>query len=235
MIEQNKINEYLEKVEKCKPLPWEIILDVNGLSEKEKIERSIKMACGQFNYWEENGKITWPNLSSEDWTDVVLGKRDIETMNLVQTRKQILKNTEDFISISNLTENIKDYNWWEALSYVFGGDPLRKRETLLWIMLTGLGFPIPFKIREGCIDYNVIVSLRYHGIVTGYIGNQFNILQETQLRYDCLHVIEKMLEMRKDLGINDLDAHLYLQGRNIRKTVDNWEDYFCYRFGCYFY
>lgn len=233
--------EFARKVTSPSSLSWDKILEVTpSMSMKEVIRKAVLMACGQFNYWEgDNGEVTWPGVKSEDWTAVILGKKPIEEMNLVEVRRQIYDRTMRFLRETSSEKPfaipISDPYWWDALTHVFGGDPLRKRETLLWMMLDYLGYDVPCP-QKGCIDYNIIVSLRKHGIVTGYSGNRFNLYQETCLRMDCLEAIEAILDRYEDtFSIASLDAALYLEGRRIRKEEKNWEQYFCYRPGCFFY
>jgi len=236
MINEDKLKAFKESLpENPEPLPWTSILKAESLGTMERIERATKMACGQFNYWEgKHGDIIWPGVSSEDWTAVVLGEKDIEEMNLVQTRKRILEATEQYLKDNLASPQVINRDWWwRGLTFAFGGDPLRKRETLLWMMLRGMGFDPPI-VQCGCIDYNVIVALRKHGIIEGFKGNMFDLLSETQLRYECLQAIGRLLDSNS-LTISGLDALLYGEGRSIRKTEPDWEDYFCYRPGCYFY
>lgn len=221
-------------------LPWDKILEITPkMPQEEVIRRAILMACGQFNYWEVDGEVVWPGVKSEDWTAVALGKKPIEQMNMVDLRRWMLDRVEAFFKDLTpecpLDRVIVDPYWWDSLTHVFGGDPLRKRETLLWMMLDYLGYDVPCP-QKGCIDYNIIVALRKNDIVTGYGGNRFSLYQETCLRMDCLEAIEFILDRYEDkFTVASLDAALYLEGRRIRKEDKDWEQYFCYRPGCYFY
>ena len=63
----------------------------------------------------------------------------------------------------------------------------------------------------------------------------FDLEEETRLRWECHSIIEKLIE---DLKINEseLDGRLFGLGRKIRKQPrEEWDKYFCYRFGCYYY
>jgi hypothetical protein len=215
---------------------WKSLLDINPMSDDDFIlKRAILGAAGQFNYWEEDGKIVWPAISSDDWFKVVTGKKPITEMNLC------LKRTEIYVTVSDFLKNnqicVMDPVWWDSLSFVFGGDPLRKRETLLWIMLTDLGYENLPAQKKGCIDYNIMLFLRFSGVIKEYGGNIFNLYEETKLRTECLEVIERILDKRKDLTIQKLDSFLYFSGKEVRHIMDMhfWEPYFCYRLGCFFY
>jgi len=222
------------------PLPWYDVLELTPyMSDRDVITRAAVMACGQFNYWEEDGEVRWPGPSSEDWTAVALGKKPIEEMNLVDVRRRMRDRTLEFLK--GFTDDgaietaIHDPRWWDCLTHVFGGDPLRKRETLLWMMLDHLGYAAPCP-QKACVDYNLIVALRRHLVVGGYKGNRFDLYGETCLRMDCLQAVEWIYHyFEGTFTVASLDAALYLEGRRIRKEEDDWEDYFCYRPGCYFY
>lgn len=222
------------------PLPWDKVLELTpDMSDYEVIKRATVMACGQFNYWEEDGEVKWPGPSSEDWTAVTLGKKPIEEMNLVETRRDIRERTLGFIEAFTddgaIEGAIHDSRWWDCLTHVFGGDPLRKRETLLWMMLDYIGYVAPCP-QKACVDYNLIVALRRYQVVCGYEGNRFDLYGETCLRRDCLEAVEWMYyTFEGTFTVASLDAALYLEGRRIRREEDDWEDYFCYRPGCYFY
>lgn len=253
MIKQKKVKELIKNI---KPLPdrahiWIPLLGIDQWTEphfeisdirsnealqKYVIKQSILATIGSFNFWEMDNTITWPDLGTEDWFKVVKNEKPIEEMNLVGIRKYLYNLALDFTEISDLPKDIYSEIWWTTLSAVYGGDPLRKRETLLWIILNDLGFvgmPLPNK---GCIDYNTILMLRFFGAVECK-GNVFNILSETKLRYECLSVVEQILNARIDLTPSQLDNFLYSAGRQIRHEMprEYWDPYFCYRLGCYFY
>lgn len=201
------------------------------------IQQAVLSSIGNFNFWEKDGKIAWPGLSSNDWMKVIRFEKPIEEMNLVEKRKELWDKAVHFMSDSELTNDIHDNIWWEALAIVFGGDPLAKRETLLWITLSDLGFTQMHLPNAGCIDYNIILALRYLEIITGYEGNIFDKTEETKLRFECLHVVEQILKERQDLNVSDLDSFLYKMGRYIRYEFPReiWDPYFCYRIGCFYY
>lgn len=202
---------------------------------EEIICRATQCCIGNFNYWEEAGKITWPkNINGQLWFDVVMGRRDINTLNLVDLRKKFLIKCREFLKDFNLND-IYTTSWWTKLTDVFGKDPLKKRETLLYIILTDLGFKDLYCPNKGCIDYNIIVALRFFGIIEGYEGNIFDLATETKLRNECLVVCDELIARQKWLNVSILDNILYSEGKRIRKTYDNWEDYFCYRLNCYYY
>jgi len=200
------------------------------------LQQAILGTIGNFNFWEEEGVIKWSGVDSSDWFKVVRIEKSIWDMNLPKIRKifwdSAIENMQKFP-----IHKIYDESWWNRLTELYGHDPLKKRETLLWIILTDLGFQnLPIQ-NKGCIDYNIILAFRYLGIVIGYKGNIFNLREETELRFECLHVIESILKARPDLSISDLDSLLYRFGRYIRcvEPPEHWDQFFCYRHGCYFY
>ena len=238
MIDRQKIAEFSRTLvaPNFNPNIWQIGLGLDGGSSCGLIYKRVFESCsGNFNYWQVDDKIVWPDTSSSgEWFAVIRGEKPIEDMNLPDLRKHLLQETSEFLHSSSNVE-IEDKLWWAALSHVYGGDPLRKRETLAWIILTDLGFKnIPI-VQRGCIDYNLIVALRFNGCVYGYKGNKFNLYDETKLRTDCLLAVEEILNLRSDLTVSSLDKILYFLGRKIRHTTSDWEQYFCYRIGCYFY
>lgn len=217
---------------------WRDLLEIKPRTPKKKIvERAIKAAVGNFNYWEQEGQIKWPaGLNGASWFDVVMGRRNIKTLNLVHRRRVLLARAETFTMNHPLHEDaMLSKWWWHELTAAYGYDPLRKRETLLWIVLNDLGFknlPVP---NMGCIDYNVITAFRHLGIVIGFEGNMFSEDSETQLRTECLTAIMYILQWRSDLTVSTLDDCLYNLGKKIRHEEPDWEKCFCYRFGCYYY
>lgn len=256
MINQKKVSELIHQIQPntdiYRGLRWIQPLgldkwvgpddDLNDIPANETlanytIQQAILGSIGNFNFWEEDGKITWPGLTSDDWFKVVQLEKSIEQMNMAVKRKELWNNAIEFMTDLNLIEIIYDPIWWAALSAVFGGDPLKKRETLLWVILSDIGFsgiPLP---NTGCIDYNVILSLRYFGAITGYEGNIFNLIDETKLRFECLEIVKQILIERPDLTVSTLDSFLYDAGKYIRNAIprEEWDPYFCYRFGCFFY
>lgn len=249
MINYDKLDIFCKNYISDRDIPgrgdvWRQLLEITSSdvhqTDKEIIERAILSCCGNFNYWEVDGKIEWPeNLNGQSWFDVIMDRRDINTMNLPKLRSDILGTTrvflqQNFYSIHSIY-SIRSPYWWADLSKAFGNDPLRKRETLLYIILSDLGFKDIYCPNVGCIDYNLIVALRYHGIIEGYAGNTFNISEETNLRTECLVVCQEILKRYPELNVSKLDNVLYTEGRCIRHTEPDWESHFCYRFGCYFY
>jgi len=200
------------------------------------LQQAIFGTIGDFNYWEEDGEIKWPDLSAADWFKVIRHEKPLYEMNLPELREQLWKAAIDFMPTFEIPD-IYTLEWWNKLSEVYGNDPLRKRETLLWIILTDLGFPNLPTPNRGCIDYNIILAFRYLKIIVGYNGSSFGIKEETDLRFECLSVIEQVLDARPDLSISDLDSLLYKFGKYIQHTVsrEEWEPFFCYRPGCFYY
>jgi hypothetical protein len=229
---------------------WDELLGISGQT-GETVRRAVLGSAGQFNFWERNGKIEWKTgFNSDSWFCFVReycseGQQEIKERikntlnyyNLPDIRIKLIENTEKFLAeSSDLVSCIRDPYWWEALSHVFGGDPLKKRETLLWMILTDLGIDAQEQ-KKGCIDYNIILLFRFLGIITGFDGNIFTLYDETRLREECLKAVEYILEKRPDLSISELDFHLWSEGRQIRGTrpQEEWDPFFCYRLGCFFY
>jgi len=205
----------------------------DNTTKNEIIERTILCCVGNFNYWEEDNKISWPKeISGITWFEFVMGRRSIQSLNLWQKRLDLYNSAKDWISKTNFELN--NPSWWNEMNIVFGNDPLKKRETLAYIILTDLGFECHCP-NVGCIDYNIIVALRRHGIITGYDKNYFEINEETQLRYECLLVCYEILKRVPQLTVSTLDILLYDEGRRIRHNEYEWERYFPYRFGCYYF
>jgi hypothetical protein len=239
MIDSGKLSNLAESIPDPNPdFVWgaEEVMGLVYEDDREQFLRSaVLWAIGNFNFWEANSSVAWPIVPA--WRDVIQGKEPLHRMNLYDERQELWRKAEEFMDeeCGCLVPHVKEVAWWEALSHVFGGDPLRKRETLLWIALEDVGCPVPV-VRKGCIDYNVIVTLRASGVVNGYEGNSFNLYEETKLRRECLVAVERLLEI-KSWKIGELDAHLWWAGKNFRKTNprDVWEPFFCYRIGCFFY
>lgn len=241
--------QYAKNNNLCRKGTWKELLKIDDNTKPSEIIRRAILSCaGNFNYWEENGQIAWPNnMSGTTWFEVIVGERDIKTMNIYPTRMKILARANKFINQSGTDiKCLYDNNWWNKLHDAFGLDPLKKRETLLYIILTELGIndvdtsKIPCQ-NMACIDYNIIIALRYAKAVTGFTGNIFDLKTETKLRYDCLQACEEIFNISKCnnthqlISIGKLDNFLYSTGRYIRHNIKNWEDFMCYRFGCYFY
>jgi hypothetical protein len=225
---------------------WATVLGLQGDEKPFAVLRQAACgAVGQFNFWEgEFGQITWASNSS-DWFAFIRGEKSILSMNYPGKRAELKDNVTGFLDTTpELTiDVIADPLFWSIMTHLFGGDPLRKRETLLWIMLDDLRVMFP-EVPEaaeapnrGCIDYNIILYLRYMKAITDYEGNRFDLYTETQLRTECLHAVEMILEKRPDLTVSSLDSWLWEAGRKIRHELPQkqWEPYFCYRIGCYFY
>jgi len=200
------------------------------------IRATISCSCN-FNYWEEDGKISWPaGVNGIALMDALAGRRSMQTLNLYHTRAGMYNRIVDWLEKRPIDINSK--KWWAELSIEFGHDPLRKRETLLFIILSDLGlFDKQSNVcpNVGCIDYNVITALRFHGVIEGYEGNIFDEETETQLRTECLSICQFILQLNKSIDISGLDYILYNEGRRIRYNEPEWEKFFCYRYGCYFY
>jgi hypothetical protein len=262
MINFNKVNDFIKDikiedgfVDNRKKL-WHELLGTSPETKSQKIiEQAIYGSIGQFNFWEDTtivgeGVIAWAeNRNSSNWYAFIRDDRvgcwgsmaEKHKLNLIDKRLSFLSDAERFIKDSgDLEKCIKDPVWWNALSAVFGGDPLKKRETLLWITLTDLGFKVPEQ-KRGCIDYNIILLFRYLGLIKGYAGNIFTLYEETKIRYECLTVINYILGHSKQhklgLTISNLDAWLWAEGRKLRRSLPRevWDPSFCYRFGCFFY
>lgn len=233
-----KIKDYDLEERRCS---WIDSLGVVTAGPETMIERAILGSSCQFNFWQVGRKVQWGRFSSVDWWAVVRGEKDIKSMNLAQKRKKLYDAAAAYIKKSKKTGTLEhcitEKVWWYNLAVVFGGDPVHKRETLLWMMLTEMGFSCAAAPADGIIDYNVILFLRMKGIVTGYEGNRFNLHEETMLRKDCLRVAEIILSKRPDITIPMLDVELYGRGREIRhiRPFKEWEPFFCYRPGCFFY
>ena len=200
---------------------------------------AIRATIGNFNFWEgPEGRITWPEgLGGSAWFEVATGKRSVKEFNLSPLREAFLIVGEAFWKNTPLSIHetpIQNPSWWTRLTECYGNDPLRKRETLLYIILYDLGWDAVPPM-QGCIDYNVIIALRHKGIITGFDGNEFNETEETLLRMECLVAIMNILNIRQDLTISMMDQELYLGGKWIRKHDPNWEKHMCYRPGCYYY
>ena len=236
-----------EDFRKSRAKVWMEALGLKGDEDLlEVLRRAVRGAVGQFNFWEgENQTVTWA-YSSEGWFAVTRGEKDISSLNLVPKRTDLLGAVDAFFKLTPcLTiDTIKDPLFWAVLTHLFGGDPLRKRETLLWIMLDDLSYEYPkmpdisrLLPSKGCIDYNIMLYLRYMKAVTGYSGRIFDLYTETKLRMDCLRAVDTIMCLRPDLTVSSLDSFLWESGRRIRHTTprEEWDPLFCYRFGCYFY
>lgn len=241
-IENKKLSQIVHSIEVDKSFDrkamWCHLLGVSDPFNEEKfLKRSIVSAGGNFNFWQKDKKIVWPNLNSNDWFKVVRGIKPITEMNMVDERMKMLDASINLINESSLPTDLADKHWWEVLSSVYGGDPLKKRETLLWFMLNDLGYKKALQPNWGCIDYNIMLYFRYNGIVKGYHGNIFKIYEETRLRYECLQAINNILHTRDDLTVQEVDMWLWGEGRKIRHSIprERWDPWFCYRIGCYFY
>lgn len=203
----------------------------------EVMWRAVRATIGNFNFWEgDNEDVTWPeNIGGAEWFKVATGERSLEGFNLKELRQKYLERGGAFIRKYALwSKFLTDPSWWTKLTEVYGNDPLRKRETLLAIVLHDLGYDVLWPM-QGCIDYNVIVTLRSNGIVTGWLGNQFTLEEETFLRMECLLAIMTILKERPDLNPSIVDEILYSEGKRIRRMDRDWERFMCYRPGCYFY
>ena len=233
------IQKLANEIPKCgdRKSIWEKQLGLKESYPKElAVFKAVLGAGGQFNFWEgESHKSDSSEAigsGSDKWFAVVRGDIPIYAMNLVQTRIDVYKNCLTFLACGC---NPLDKEWWEGLHKAYGYDPLRKRETLCWMILKDLGVDVVIEPpAKGCVDYNLIVALRHLGIVTAK-GNVFDTETETELRKNCLLVCEQLLVLKPELTVMDVDSYLYNMGKHIRKTVSNWADYFCYRVGCYYY
>jgi len=244
MIDYNRLYDYVIQPGISLPVDfadqrnklWRKLLGIKKRTKtKTVIKKAILGSIGNFNYWEDNGEVKWPdNVHSYNWFEVVRGEKDINSMNLPGLRKHFVSIANSFIRKTNIETGIKKAEWWNLLSISYGGDPLKKREVLLWIMLSDMNIKTTLPPNLGCIDYNTIVALRYLKIVNGYEGNSFDYIEETKLRTECLKVVEEIIQKTR-LGVSEVDAWLYYTGREIRHNYKDWEKYFCYRLGCYFY
>lgn len=219
---------------------WRELLGVTKDTPNSKvIQLATLSAAGNFNYWEDNGKVNWSSINSSDWFAVIRGEKKIEEMNLPVLRTAFYTATYNFLKSCGTHPD--DPIWWDCLSHVFGGDPIKKRETLLWIMLFDMGYSVCMPPEVGCIDYNIMLLCRYHKLISNNEpyeeGTPVDLYVETAIRKDCLLVCHELLLMSDNrLNISKLDDILFNLGRQLRKTSRSiWEPYFCYRFGCYFY
>ena len=168
----NKIEDSFNLTLRSTPRNWSNVVGLLPPQTELFIERSIRGASQQFNFWQERSKER--NLKSENVFEWVREKKEWNDIpwNLIKKRNIIQKQTEEFINTWRpLKLSIEQKAFWIEMNKAFNlegfSDPVFKKPILVKMILEDSGFISIYKKDSwgfGCIDYNIPIVLDYYNI-----------------------------------------------------------------------